>query len=199
MVAAGGADDAVFRIQKGVGALNQIAAAVVLLRGEVAEGFCFLRVQIADGDAAEQRNDRVAVAVKVNGGRGVRVGRLVGDVDLRVNGQRQNFIRRIGVVAVVVNVGVALGHVGVFLDLLGLQRLDGQRLCAAAGGRSREQCRRQRCAERGTQHGVCFHQIDPPHQWLLESNEHGAMDVRPSSQTRSPRRRPSSVTGSSRK
>ena len=106
----------------------------------------------------------MAVAVKVNGGRGVRVGRLVGDVDLRINGQRQNFIRRIGVVAVVVNVGVALGHVGVFLDLLGLQRLDGQRLCAAAGGRSREQCRRQRCAERGTQHGVCFHQIDPPHQ-----------------------------------
>jgi len=68
VVVAGGADDAVFRIQKGVRALNQIAAAVVLLRGEVAEGFRFLRVQIADGDAAEQRNDRVAVAVKVNGG-----------------------------------------------------------------------------------------------------------------------------------
>ena len=68
VVVAGGADDAVFRIQKGVGALNQIAAAVVLLRGEVSEGFRFLRVQIADGDAAEQRNDRVAVAVKVNGG-----------------------------------------------------------------------------------------------------------------------------------
>ena len=126
MVVAGGADDAVFRIHKCVGALDDIAAAVMLLRGEIAEGSGFFRVQVADGDAAEQRNDCMTVAVKVNGRRGVCVGRFVGDVDFRINAQGQNLIRRVGVVAVVVNIGVALCHVGVFVHLLGAQGFYGQ-------------------------------------------------------------------------
>ena len=49
------------------GAALDVSAAVVLLRGEVAERLRLFGVQIADGDAAEQRHDRVAIAVKVNG------------------------------------------------------------------------------------------------------------------------------------
>ena len=60
MVVAGRADDAVFRVQEGIRALDDVSAAVVLLRGEVAERLRLFGVQIADGDAAEQRNDRMA-------------------------------------------------------------------------------------------------------------------------------------------
>lgn len=74
MVVAGGADDAVFRVQERIGALDDVTAAVMLLWGEIAQRRGFLRVQIADGDATEQRNDCVAVAVKVNGRRSIRVG-----------------------------------------------------------------------------------------------------------------------------
>ena len=126
MVVAGGADDAVFRVQERIGALDDVTAAVMLLRGEIAQRRGFLRVQVADGDAAEQRHDRVAVAVKVNGRRSVRVGFLIGNVDFRVDAERQNFIRGVGVVAVVVNIRVALCHIGVFVDTLGAQRLDRQ-------------------------------------------------------------------------
>ena len=126
MVVAGGADDAVFRVQERIGALDDVTAAVMLLWREVAQRRGFLRIQIADGDAAEQRNDCVAVAVKVNGRRSVRVGFFIGNIDLRIDAKRQDFIRRVGIVAVVVNVGVALCHIGVFIDTLGAQRLDRQ-------------------------------------------------------------------------
>ena len=126
MVVAGGADDAVFRIQERIGALDDVTAAVMLLWGEIAQRCGFLRVQIADGDAAEQWNDCVAVAVKVNGRRSVRVGFFIGNIDLRIDAKRQDFIRRVGIVAVVVNVSVALCHIGVFIDTLGAQRLDRQ-------------------------------------------------------------------------
>ena len=69
MVVAGGADDVVFRVQERIGALDDVTAAVMLFWGEIAQRRGFLRVQIADGDAAKQRNDCVAVAVKVNGRR----------------------------------------------------------------------------------------------------------------------------------
>ena len=98
----------------------------MLLRGEIAERLRLFGVQIADGDAAEQRHDRMTVAVKVDGRGGVCVRRLVGDIDLRIDAQRQNFIRGVGVVPVVVNIRVALCHVGVFLHLFGLQSLHGQ-------------------------------------------------------------------------
>ena len=123
MVVAGGADDAVFRVQERIGALDDVTAAVMLLWREIAQRRGFLRVQIADGDAAEQRNDCVAVAVKVNGRRSVRVGFFIGNIDLRIDAKRQDFIRRVGIVAVVVNVGVALCHIGVFIDTLGIHGL----------------------------------------------------------------------------
>ena len=126
MVVAGGADDAVFRVQERIGALDDVTAAVMLLWREIAQRRGFLRVQIADGDAAEQRNDCVAVAVKVNGRRSVRVGFFIGNIDLRIDAKRQDFIRRVGIVAVVVNVGVALCHVGVLIYLLGVQGFHGQ-------------------------------------------------------------------------
>ena len=63
------------------------------------------------------------VAVKVNGRRSVRVGFFIGNMDLRIDAKRQDFIRRVGIVAVVVNVGVALCHIGVFIDTLGIHGL----------------------------------------------------------------------------
>ena len=92
MVVAGRADDTVFSVQEGVGALDQVAAAVMLLRGKITERLCLLRIQIADSDAAEQRNDCMAVAVKVNGGRRIRVCRLIGDMDLRIDAERQDLV-----------------------------------------------------------------------------------------------------------
>ena len=75
MVVTGRADDAVFSVQEGVGALDQVAAAVMLLRGKITERLCLLRIQIADGDAAEQWNDCVA-----------------GDMDLRIDAERQDLV-----------------------------------------------------------------------------------------------------------
>ena len=95
----------------------------MLLWGEIAQRRGFLRVQIADGDAAEKRNDCVAVAVKVNGRRSVRVGFFIGNIDLRIDAEWQDFIRRVGIVAVVVNVGVALCHIGVFVNTFGIHGL----------------------------------------------------------------------------
>ena len=127
MVVAGGTDDAVLRVQERVGALDDVAAAIVLLGREVAQGLGLFGVQIADGNAAEQRHDRMTVAVKVDGGGSVRIRRLVGDVDLRINAKGEDLVRRVGVIAIVVDVGVALGHVGVLLHLLRAQRFHGQR------------------------------------------------------------------------
>ena len=123
MVVAGGADDAVFRVKERVGALDDVTTAVVLLRREIAKSLRLFGIQIADGDAAEQRNDCVAVAVKVNGRRSVRVGFFIGNIDLRIDAKRQDFIRRVGIVAVVVNVGVALCHIGVFVNTFGIHGL----------------------------------------------------------------------------
>ena len=44
MVVAGRADDTVFGVQEGVGALDQVAAAVMLLRGKITERLCLLRI-----------------------------------------------------------------------------------------------------------------------------------------------------------
>ena len=149
MVVAGGADDAVFRVQERIGTLDDVTAAVMLLRGEIAKSRGLFGVQIADGDAAEQRNDRVAVAVKVNGRRSVGVGFFIGNVDLRIDAERQDFIRGVGIVAVVVNVGVALCHIGVFVDTLGAQRLD-------------RQCRGQCVGRRGSPLCQCPPAYHPP-------------------------------------
>ena len=66
MVVARGADDAVGFVKEGIRALDDVAAAVVLLGGEVAERLRLFGVQVTDGDAAEQRNDCMTIAVKVN-------------------------------------------------------------------------------------------------------------------------------------
>ena len=44
MVVAGRADDTIFSVQEGVGALDQVAAAVMLLRGKITESLCLLRI-----------------------------------------------------------------------------------------------------------------------------------------------------------
>ena len=99
----------------------------MLLWREIAERFCFFGVQVADGDAAQQRHNGMAVAVKIDSGRSICIRCLIGNVDLGIDRKRQDLIRRICVVAVVMNVCIALGHVRVFLYLLGVQSLYRQR------------------------------------------------------------------------
>ena len=103
----------------------------MLLWGEIAQRRGFLRVQIADGDAAEKRNDCVAVAVKVNGRRSVRVGFFIGNIDLRIDAEWQDFIRRVGIVAVVVNVGVALSIYGFSSTRLAFMAFTGRAVLTA--------------------------------------------------------------------
>ena len=85
-----------------------------------------LMINVSEGYFAKVKKGS-PVAVKVDGGRSVCVRFLVGNVDLGVDAQRQDLIRRVGVVAIVMNVCIALGHVGVFLHLLGVQSLYRQR------------------------------------------------------------------------
>ena len=127
MVVARGADDAVGFVKEGIGALDNVTAAVMLLWREIAERLCLFGVQVADGDAAQQRHNGMAVAVKIDSGRSICIRCLIGNVDLGIDGKRQDLIRRVGVVAIVMNVCIALGHVRVFLYLLGVQSLYRQR------------------------------------------------------------------------
>ena len=60
---------------------------------EITERLRLLSVEIPDGDAAKQRCNRMAVAVKIDGRRGIWIRRFIRDIDLRVNAERQNFIR----------------------------------------------------------------------------------------------------------
>ena len=149
MVVAGGAYDAVFLIQEGIGALNHVAAAVMLLGGEIAQRLGFLGVQIADGDAAQQRHHRVAIAVKINRGGGVGVGGFIGHVDFGINAHGQHFVRAVGVIAVMMDIGVALGHIGVYIHLLGAERLDGQRGGGSRGhSQAQDRCQRHDKSEK---------------------------------------------------
>ena len=126
MVVAGGADDPVFRIHKGVGALDDVTAAVMLLGGEIAQGRRLLGINIPDGNAAQKRHHAVVVIVKEDRRRGIGVGGLVGHVDLRINAQGHDLIRRVRIIAVAVDVGVNGGHIRVHVHRLGGQGLDRQ-------------------------------------------------------------------------
>ena len=122
MVVAGGADDEVPPIHKGIGTLDNIPAAVVLGgREEALRGHLF-RIQVADGEAAQERADGVVEIVKEDGGRRIGVDLFHGHVDLRADADGQHGVRGIGVVAIVVDVGLAAAHKGV-----GVHDLDGQR------------------------------------------------------------------------
>ena len=93
MVVARGADDAVGFVKEGIGALDNVTAAVMLLWREIAERFCFFGVQVADGDAAQQRHNGMAVAVKIDSGRSICIRCLIGNVDLGIDRKRQDLIR----------------------------------------------------------------------------------------------------------
>ena len=155
MVMAGGADNPVFLAHKGVGRLNHIAAAVMLGRGEKSQGLGFIGIDVPDGNAAQHGNHGVTVAVIENGGRGIGIGGLEGNVDFRVDAQGQNFIGGIGVVTVLMDTGFTGCHIGILGHRLGCQGLEGQRRSAG-----RQQQRRQQ-AGNGAQ-GLSFHRVIPP-------------------------------------
>ena len=141
MVVAGGADNPVGLIHKGIGALNHISAAVMLLGGEIAQGFCLLCINIPNGNAPQQGNHRMVIGIEENRRRGVGIGLFVGDIDFGVDAQGQHLVGAVGVVAVVMNVGIAVGHVGIHVHRLGGQGLDGQgsRMTRAADHRRQSQ------------------------------------------------------------
>ena len=152
---AGGADNPVFLAHEGVGRLNHVAAAVMLGGREIAQRLCFVGINIPDGNAAQHGNHGVTVAVIENGGRGIGIGGLKGNVDFRVDAQGQNFVGGIGVVAVLMDAGFTGCHIGILGHRLGCQGLEGQRRSAG-----RQQQRRQQ-AGNGAQ-GLSFHRVIPP-------------------------------------
>ena len=104
MVVAGGADDEVAPVHKGIGALDEIAAAVVLGGREKADGADFFCVEVADGQTAEERADGVIEVVEEDGRGGVGVRLFHCHVDLGADAHGEDGVGGVGVVAVVVDI-----------------------------------------------------------------------------------------------
>ena len=104
MVVAGGADDEVAPVHKGIGALDEIAAAVVLGGREKADGADFFCVEVADGQTAQERADGVIEVVEEDGRGGVGVRLFHCHVDLGADAHGEDGVSGVGVVAVVVDV-----------------------------------------------------------------------------------------------
>ena len=104
MVVAGGADDEVAPVHKGIGALDEIAAAVVLGGGEKADGADFFGIEVADGQTAQERADGVIEVVEEDGRGGVGVRLFHCHVDLGADAHGEDGVGGVGVVAVVVDV-----------------------------------------------------------------------------------------------
>ena len=104
MVVAGGADDEVAPVHKGIGALDEIAAAVVLGGREKADGADFFGVEVADGQTAQERADGVIEVVEEDGRGGVGVRLFHCHVDLGADAYGEDGVGGVGVVAVVVDV-----------------------------------------------------------------------------------------------
>ena len=104
MVVAGGADDEVAPVHKGIGALDEIAASVVLGGREKADGADFFCVEVADGQTAEERADGVIEVVEEDGRGGVGVRLFHCHVDLGADAHGEDGVGGVGVVAVVVDV-----------------------------------------------------------------------------------------------
>ena len=176
VVVAGGADDEVPPVHERIGALDDIPAAVVLGGREEAPRGHLFRIQVPDGEAAQERADGVVEIVKEDGRRGIGVDLFHRHIDFRADADGQHGICGVGVVAVVVDVGLAEAHKGVGIHDLGGQRLGrkgGLRLAAQQPGQQAVGLLRMggRCKAAGQQ-GECrcaekaaschFHRVDPP-------------------------------------
>ena len=117
-----GAHDEVARVNKGVRTLDDVAAAIVLRGRETAQCSDLFGVMVADGEAAQEGRHGVVEIVEENRRRGVGVGGLKRDVDLREDAHGQHCIGRVGVAAVVVDVGLARSHERVRYHGLGIER-----------------------------------------------------------------------------
>ena len=128
----------------------------MLLGREIAQRFGLFGVQVADGDTAQKRHDRMAVAVEVDRRGRVGVGGFIGNVDFRIDADGQNLVRAVGIIAVVMNVRVAFGHLGVLIHPFGRKRLHGQR-SGAGGSRAQAHRRNQRHHGRQAKKSFLFH------------------------------------------
>ena len=122
MVVVCGAHDEVARVDKGVRALNDVAATVVLRGRETAQRADLFGVMVADGEAAQEGRHGVVEIVEENRRRGVGVGGLKRDVDLGEDAHGQYCVGRVSVAAVVVDVGLARSHERVWHHGLGIER-----------------------------------------------------------------------------
>ena len=77
---------------------------------------------VADGEAAQEGRHGVVEIVEENRRRGVGVGGLKRDVDLREDAHGQHCVGRVGVAAVVVDVRLARSHERVRYHGLGIER-----------------------------------------------------------------------------
>ena len=118
-----GAHDEVARVNKGVRALDDVAAAVVLRGREAAQRANLFGVMVADGEAAQEGRHGVVEIVEENRRRGVGVGGFKRDVDLGEDAHGQYCVGRVGVAAVVMDVRLARSHERVRHHGLGIERL----------------------------------------------------------------------------
>ena len=128
VVVAGGADDEVAPVHEGIGALDEVAAAVMFCGGEKADGPYLLCVEVADGQTAEEGADGVVEVVEEDGGGGIGVRLFHRHMDLGADAYGEDGVGGVGVVAVVVDVRLAAAHKGVRIHALcrqGLQRQGG--------------------------------------------------------------------------
>ena len=118
----------ILRIHERVGRLNIITAAVMLGGYERALSGSHFRVQVADGYAAQQRRNSVAVRIVKYRGRGICVQLFDRRIHFAVDAYRQHRVGHVGIIAVVMYVGFARRHVRVYVDRLLRQRLRRERL-----------------------------------------------------------------------
>ena len=107
-----------------------------MLRGrEAAERADLFGVMVADGETAQEGRHGVVEIVEENGRRSVGVGGLKCDVNLREDAHRQHRVGRVGIAAVVVDVGLARSHERVRHHGLGIERLrwHGCLICSRSG------------------------------------------------------------------
>ena len=119
MIVAGWTHDSVALIYEGVGALDHIAAFVMLLRGKISHCLCLICIDITDSKATKKWNHCVTVGIKKDCRGCVCVYLLVGNIDLGIDTYRQHLICRVGIVAVMMNVGITFCHIRIFFHYLG--------------------------------------------------------------------------------
>lgn len=90
-----------------------------------------------------------ALPVKALSPKQVDVNPYMAKSDANIHHDGYNTDSAVGVIAVMMDIGVALGHIGVYIHLLGAERLDGQRGGGSRGhSQAQDRCQRHDKSEK---------------------------------------------------